>query len=81
MSSGWERDLNRAVQAGLKEMTRDLQRVVDRVHRQYAGKPVATVKPALKRALASAKVTLSDKELTGYAQAISDGTRIRFTTK
>lgn len=81
MSGNWERDLKRMIQPGMNDMARHLQQAADRVYRQYKGKPVTVVKPPLKRALASAGLQLSERELTEYAQAISDGTQIRFTTK
>ncbi|GIE07302.1 hypothetical protein [Paractinoplanes durhamensis] len=60
----------------IQEVKRKDQPVLDRLHREYAGKPVEVVKPAMARALKAAGWTLSDRELTDYAEIISRGDRI-----
>lgn len=79
MDPNWERNLRREMKSALTDIAKDYQRAVDRVHRQYQGKPVSVVKPALKRALSGAN--LNDKQLTEYAKVISDGGRIQFDVK
>ena len=56
-----------------------MQRTLDQLARQYKGRPVATVKPALKRAWERNGGKITDPELTEWATAISEGTPIKVT--
>ena len=77
MSGNWERDLNRLVQDSVKGIADDYQKMFDRLGRQYRGRPVAEVKSALRREWSRLGGTISDAELSDYAQLISEGTRIK----
>jgi len=55
----------------------DYQRMFDRLAGQYKGRPVAEIKAALQREWASMGGSISDPELTDYAEHISEGVKIR----
>jgi hypothetical protein len=75
-----DRDFRKAIDKvkkdAVREVTKDAQRVFDRVHRSHAGKPVEQVMPALRSAARSADWKFTDAELRSYAEAISQGRRI-----
>lgn len=72
-NDGWEKDLGKMAIDAVKE--RD-QPVLDRLHREYGGRPVSEVRPAVARALGAAGWELSNEELDDYAKLISEGNRI-----
>lgn len=74
---GFEQSLEKAVRPAIKDIASDYQRLFDSLCRRYKGRPVAEVKPALRREWSRIGGSLSDPELTKYATCISDGTRIR----
>lgn len=49
----------------------------DRLGRQFKGRPDSEIKPALRREWSRLGGSLSDAELTDYAQLISEGTSIK----
>lgn len=57
------------------EQTRDLERL----RAQYAGRPVEEIKPALQALFAGYGGSITDPELSDWAQLISDNTRIEMT--
>lgn len=67
---GWEEELGRQVR-------RQFQEAFDVVFRRYSGHPVERVKEVLRREFKRRGATITDPELTQYAEAISQGTRIR----
>ena len=71
-----KQDVENAANASLKESAAELQRMFDRVQRTYAKKPVASIKSSLKAECNRADLSVSDQELTEWAKAIHDGTRI-----
>lgn len=77
-----ERAFKRAVeeqaQSAINEIAKNMTRDLSRLSNQYAGHPIDEIKPALKRVWEKDGGSLTDPELTQYAQAISDGTRIEF---
>jgi hypothetical protein len=73
-----EDGFERAVQAAAQAKAKEMQRQMDQFARQYKGRPVAVVKPALRRAWERDGRTITDPELTEYAAYISEGTPIRF---
>ncbi|WP_312589181.1 hypothetical protein [Corynebacterium dentalis] len=79
------RDLEKAVQqaarAGLDEHLKKTQKSLDSLARQYEGEPVSKVKPALKQMLSRSGMSLPDRQLTEYAEKISEGTRITLQLK
>lgn len=74
----FEREIRKDVEAHVRDVSRDMSREFDRLHAQYAGRPIAEIKPALKRAWEKGGGSITDPELTEYAQMISDGTKITF---
>jgi hypothetical protein len=75
MNSGWEDELGRMAFEAVQSR---LQPVLDRVHEQYAGRPVNEIKPVLAREWAANTEggSIADPELTQYATVISEGHRI-----
>lgn len=69
-NKGWEDDLNRQILA-------QLQAACDAVHRLYAGHPVERVKDGLRREFKRRGATITDPQLTEFAEAISAGTRLK----
>lgn len=74
----FERAVRKDVEAHVRDVSRDMTRDFDRLQTQYAGRPVAEIKPALKIAWEQGGGSITDPELTEYAQMISDGTKITF---
>jgi hypothetical protein len=72
-SQGWETDLEKMALDTVKEKD---QPVLDRLHREYRGRPLSEVRPAVAQALRAAGWTVSDADLDDYAKVISEGTRI-----
>lgn len=74
----FEREIRKDVEGHVRDVSRDMSREFDLLHAQYAGRPIAEIKPALKRAWEKGGGSITDPELTEYAQMISDGTKITF---
>jgi len=74
----FERAICKDVEAYVQGLSREMTRDFDRLHARYAGRPVDEIKPALKRVWEKGGGTISEPELTGYAQMISEGTKIEF---
>lgn len=78
MIGDWEDDLNRMVQGQIQQLAKDGTRATERVLASHGGQPVEVVKPVLQRELKAAGFTVTDPELTQYAQQISDGVHLTF---
>jgi len=88
MSSGFriefnERDLERevlkAAKSGMEDLAKQYERFFESMRRKYMGQPVSDIKPALRREwLRMTGKSIADPDLTEYAQAISDGTKVKF---
>ncbi|TYC96197.1 hypothetical protein FQ377_14275 [Arthrobacter echini] len=76
-SGNFEREVNRAVQGGVKKVAAEYQRMFDGMLRTYKGRPVSTIKPILRRNWQKIGGDITDPELTTYAQHISDGTKMQ----
>lgn len=74
----FERAIRKDVEAHVRDVSREMTREFDRLHAQFAGRPVAEIKPALKRVWEKGGGSISEPELTEYARKISDGTKITF---
>ncbi len=75
-----ERAIKKAVHDGVAGMAKEYERMFERLSRQHKGKPDSLIKPVLRlewRKIAGGDIT--DPELSQYAEAISNGTRIKFT--
>ena len=81
MSPGWEKELERAVRPALKDIASDYQKMFDSLLRRYKGRPVSEIKPVLRREWSRVGGSISDPELTEYANRISEGIRIQMRVK
>lgn len=73
-----EKALQKLVQPAIDEMAKEYNRDFESLARQYRGKPVEQIKPALQRIFKKRGGKISDPELSDYAQQISDGVKIIF---
>jgi len=73
---GFEQDLRKAVDRAVNGLAREYQRMFESLGRRYQGQPVEVIKPVLYRKWSRLGGSLSDTELTEYAQHISDGRQI-----
>jgi hypothetical protein len=69
--------INAMVDQVMKDEATKLQRLMDQLGRQYKGRPVSVIKPALKRAFERDGGKITDPELTEYAEHISAGRHIK----
>jgi RNA polymerase-interacting CarD/CdnL/TRCF family regulator len=74
----FRREVEKAAQEGVNEVAKDLTRDIDRLRLQYRGRPVDTIKPALKRLFERRGGKITEPELNQYAEMVRDGTRIEF---
>ena len=72
-----KRDVDRLIQQAVQQEAEDVQRLFDRLTLQYKGRPVAVIRPALKRAWERDGGKITDPELTEYSEAISNGRHIK----
>jgi hypothetical protein len=75
---GLKKAVEKAANKAVKVAAKNAQRVLDRVHRSHAGRPVNDVMARLRSAARSAGWKFTDGELRPYAEAISQGTRVVF---
>lgn len=81
LSRDLERELERAVQAEVRQVAAEYQALFDRLGRQYAGRPPEEIKPVLRAEWSRVGGgSIADPELSKYAQHLSEGTQIRITT-
>lgn len=81
-SRAFERDVMKAAESGVKDLAKQYEKMFDSLRRRYAGKPVSTIKPVLKREWARINGgSISDPDLTDYATLISEGTKIQMQVK
>ena len=76
MVPGWEEALHRAVQPAVEGLATEYQQMFDSLLRRYKGHPVSEVKLVLRSEWSRIGGSISDPELTEFATAISEGTRI-----
>ncbi|MEU5468761.1 hypothetical protein AB0B04_35255 [Streptomyces xinghaiensis] len=77
----FEKTVQQAARAGLDEHLKKTQKSLDSLARQYEDEPVSKAKPALKQMLSRSGMSLPDRQLTEYAEKISEGTRITLQLK
>lgn len=75
-----ESALMREVQPAIDQMAREMTRDMDQLGTRYAGRPPAEIKPALQALFARDGGSITEPELTEYAEMISSGTHIEFIT-
>jgi hypothetical protein len=74
----FRREVEKAAQQGVNDVAKELARDIDRLRLQHQGRPVDSIKPALKRLFERRGGKITEPELTQYAEMISDGTKIEF---
>lgn len=72
-----EKAIKRVIQPAMRDIARTYDREFEKLRVHYTGKPVAEIKPAIKRLFRSNGGSISDPELTSYAELISQGKSIR----
>lgn len=72
------REVQRQAQGAVGDLARSMTREMDELRERYTGRPVAEIKPAITRLFQADGGSISDPELSEYAQMISDGARIEF---
>lgn len=77
----FEKTVQQAARVELGEHLKKTQNSLDSLARQYQGEPVSKIKPVLKRMLSRSGMSLPDRQLTDYAEKISEGTRITLQLK
>lgn len=73
-----EKKLAKLVQPALKDIAKQYDRDFASLSRSHKGKPVEEIKPRIKSIFKKHGGSIDDKELTEYAQKISEGTQIKF---
>lgn len=73
-----EKELAKLVQPALKDFAKQFTRDFASLSRSYKGKPVEKIKPRIKSIFKKHGGSIGDKELTEYAQKISEGMQIKF---
>jgi hypothetical protein len=77
-----EQGLKRALRQAGKHVAQDAQREFDRLARQSKGRPVAAVKPTVKRMWERLGLgRLAEPQLTEYATELAAGRTINVTTR
>jgi hypothetical protein len=76
----FKRNLRRAAEQsaneGMRKISADLQRMFDGLLTSHGGRPIEEVETAVRTACQRHQLKLDESELTAYATAISEGTRI-----
>ncbi len=76
-----DREIKSFIRQAVHQEAKDVQRLFDQLARQYKGRPVAVIKPALKRAWERGGGKITDPELTEYSEAISNGRHIKVNVR
>ena len=78
-----DRALKKAVAQGVQKMADDLTRALNGLTAHYKGKPLDEIKPQIQRVWAkhSGGGSITDPELTAFAQQIHDGGRVQVRMK
>jgi hypothetical protein len=71
-------EVEKAAQQGVNDVAKELTRDIDRLRLEYQGRPVGSIKPALKRLFDRRGGKITEPELSQYAEMISGGTKIEF---
>jgi hypothetical protein len=75
-SSGFRRNLEKTVNAGMQDLARQFQQRVDRVQRSSSGRPVDDVMVELREALRGPDWKFTDSDLRPWAEVIPAGQRV-----
>jgi len=72
-----DRALKKAVAQGVQKMASDLTKALNGLTAQYQGRPLEEIKPQIQRVWAKhSGGSITDPELTTFAQQIHDGGRV-----
>lgn len=74
----FRRDIEKQTRGALQDETRRMQREMDQFISQQSGLAVEQIKPALKQMWERDGGSLTEPELTEYAEIISEGGQINF---
>lgn len=79
MDPNIERDLERMILDGVESIADEYQQMLDSLVERYEGRPVSEIKPVLSHAWEAVNGgSITEPELTDFANQISNGTRIVF---
>ncbi|MFS0715377.1 hypothetical protein ABC195_16015 [Microbacterium sp. 2P01SA-2] len=73
-----ENAFKRIAEDAVRDLAAKQTRELEQIRQRYTGHPIAEIKPALQRLFAEDGGSITEPELTEWAQLISDGSRIEF---
>lgn len=71
-----EEGMHRAAEEAVREVAAQQTQDLERLRQQYTGQSVTVIRPALQQLFASYDGSITEPELSDWAQLIHDGTRI-----
>ena len=77
-SKGFEKAFKKVASDAFDQRAREMQQTMDRLGRELKGQPLATAKSRLQREWQRTGGSITEPELTQYAEALVAGTRIEF---
>ena len=75
----FRRFMETEAQSALNDLAQQQTQELDQLRKQYHGRPVAEIRPVLQQLFAKDGGSITEPELSEWAQLISDGVRIEFT--
>jgi hypothetical protein len=78
MNPNFERDINQLVRGTLHDVAAEQERMLATLRARYRGQPLEMIKPVLSREWSRLGGSITEPELSDYAQMIHDGVNIRF---
>ena len=79
LSHDWEKKIRKAVEPQLRARAQEMERLLADLTRRHKGRPVSQIKVPVRTAFKQHGWELTDPDLTRYATAISEGTKITVT--
>jgi hypothetical protein len=76
-----ERALRKVIQQEMTKLGKELQAAADDLRRRHAGRPLPTVRAAIKRHPTFRGGPLDDNDLNAIAEAIASGAQIQFRVR
>ena len=73
-----EKALKDLVKPAMKDIARDCRKEFERLSRRYQGQPLPQIEREIRRITGNHEMNLSDREVSEYAQLVSEGTKIEF---
>jgi hypothetical protein len=77
-SNGFEKAFKKVASDAFDQRAREMQQTMDRLGRELKGQPLGTAKTRLQREWQRMGGSITDPELTQYAEALVAGTRLEF---